>query len=188
MLQYDPIPWLLAQDGLPALRARRRLHVKGPDDDEAARDVLREYARAQGADGSFDRSLLKTAGVVNLLVDLGLDDARSTLDAAAAHLLDMLIWQPGYERAADVAPGSLTMPFDLCGFFGPYDLRNEPAAVKYCTREFLVTPTKTVPSGPTATAIGFVNSPAPVPSEPHMPRKEPLAVKYWTRWLRYSVT
>ena len=138
MLAYDPIPWLLDQDGLPALRARRRLGLDRERDGEAAAAVLAEHAKAQSADGSFDGSLMKTAGAAGLLLDLHVQGAQSLLDAAASHIFDVLGSQPGFGRASDVTPGSLLTPCDLAGFFGPYDARNEPACLAHGAREMNV--------------------------------------------------
>jgi hypothetical protein len=51
------------------------------------------------------------------------------------YLLAVLGSQPGYARARDVEPGSLTTPCDLGGFFGPYEDRNQPEVMAYGARE-----------------------------------------------------
>ena len=42
MLPYDPIPWLLEQEGLPAVRARRLLHIDLEADADKLVSSLRE--------------------------------------------------------------------------------------------------------------------------------------------------
>ena len=69
-LSYDPIPWLMTQNGLPAVRARRLLNLHREGDEETVRSFELQLSKAQQTDGSFEHSLIKTAGVLNLLDDL----------------------------------------------------------------------------------------------------------------------
>ena len=133
MLPYDPVPWLMAQEGVAALRARRRLGLERDGDDRAVSVLEHSYQRAQLADGSFSHSPMKTAGVLNLLDDLRATDgscpqanAGELIQRGAAFLLAVLEAQPGYERARGLKPGALTEACDLCGFFGPHDRRLDP--------------------------------------------------------------
>lgn len=135
MLKHDPVPWLMAQEGQPAIRARRLLGLEREGDAEAVRDLVRELAGEQEADGSFAGSPMKTAGVLNLLDDLRADGGEDVLAAGASYLFSVLRSQPGYDRAKDVPPGSLTEPWDLCGFFGPYEDRSLPEVMAYGARE-----------------------------------------------------
>jgi hypothetical protein len=135
MLTHDPIPWLMAQDGLSAVRARRLLGLDREGDAEAAHDLVRDLAGEQGADGSFAESPIKMAGVLNLLDDLRADGAEDVIAAGASYLFAVHQSQPGYERARRVAPGSLTEPCDLCGFFGPYGDRGLPEVMAHGARE-----------------------------------------------------
>ena len=135
MLPYDPIPWLLEQRGLPALRARRLLDIDLEGDMHEARRLARELTAAQAEDGSFEHSLMKTAGVLNLLDDLRAPDCGPTVARAATYLISVLESQPGHARARQVEPGSLTAPCDLGGFFGPYEHRGQPAAMADGARE-----------------------------------------------------
>ncbi|TFG67539.1 MAG: hypothetical protein E4H27_08880 [Anaerolineales bacterium] len=129
MLPYDPVPWLLDQEGLPAVRARRILDLSRESDEETIHALIDDYATVQNIDGSFDGSLMKTAGILNLLSDLGSASAQYILSAGSAYLFSVLQSQSGYERARAVAPGSLDTPCDLCGFFGPYAMRSEPSVM-----------------------------------------------------------
>ena len=72
---------------------------------------------------------MKTAGILNLLSDLNAASANDTISAGSAYLFSVLQLQSGYERAREVTPGSLDTPCDLCGFFGPYAARSEPAVM-----------------------------------------------------------
>lgn len=135
MLSYDPIPWLMAQDGLPAVRARRILGLTRDGDDEEVRAVARRSARSQRADGSFEGSLMKTAGVLNLLNDLRADADKKLIAAASSYLFSVLQSQPGCGRARSLKPGGLTAPCDLCGFFGPYEDRAKPEVLAHGARE-----------------------------------------------------
>ena len=123
-LTYDPVPWLMAQNGLAAVRARRILSLERDDDEETMRTIELKLSTTQLADGSFEHSLIKTAGVLNLLDDLRLFDSKGAIKKASSYLLSALEAQPGYERAGGVTPGSLGAPCDLCGFFGPFEDRN----------------------------------------------------------------
>ena len=135
ILPYDPVPWLLAQDGLPALRARRLLGLARDGDDKAVRDTARGLRKAQLRDGSFEHSPMKTAGVLSVCSDLGLTDQSPLVRNAASYLLRVLESQPGYDRARKVKPGRLTTACDLCGFFGPYDARNDANVMADGARE-----------------------------------------------------
>jgi len=135
MLPYDPIPWLLEQEGLSAFRARRLLSIDLEGDVGEVRTFERDLARSQGKDGSFEQSPMKTAGVLNLLDDLRPTGSKKTVTKAASFLISLLESQPGYERARNVTPGSLQNPCDLCGFFGPYEDRSLPAAMAHGARE-----------------------------------------------------
>jgi hypothetical protein len=135
-LIYDPIPWLMRQESQPALRARRLLALEREEDAARIRDIVVELAGQQEEDGSFAGSPMRTAGVLNLLSDLRVVDVRvsgseTVIAVGVEYLLSVLESQPGYERARDVAPGSLTAPCDLCGFFGPYEARNLPQVMAY---------------------------------------------------------
>jgi len=70
MLTYDPIPWLMAQEGMPVVRARRLLNLDREGDEKVVRAIERRLAGNQLGDGSFEQSPMKTAGVLNLLDDL----------------------------------------------------------------------------------------------------------------------
>jgi len=69
MLTYDPVPWLMAQEGLSAVRARRLLGLCREGDEQAVDLLQQELSKAQLRDGSFEQSPMKTAGVLNLLSD-----------------------------------------------------------------------------------------------------------------------
>jgi hypothetical protein len=135
MLRHDPIPWLTARKGAAAVRARRLLGLHREGDADAVQAVERECAAAQSPDGSFAGSPMKTAGMLNLLADLRATGSGAIIDAGAAWLLSVLEAQPGYARAQRVRPGGLRTPCDLCGFFGPYASRNDPAVMKQGARE-----------------------------------------------------
>jgi hypothetical protein len=135
MLTYDPIPWLMAQDGLPAVRARRLLGLCREDDASTVCQLERKLATEQGADGSFGGSPMRTAGVLNLLDDLRATQAQEIIAHGALYLLAVLQLQPGYDRARDITPGRLTTPCDLCGFFGPYEDRSAPETMAQGARE-----------------------------------------------------
>jgi hypothetical protein len=135
LLPHDPIPWLMAQDGRAAVRARRRLGVIRSGDDTAVALLERELREEQLPDGSFGRSPMKTAGVLNLLCDLKASGAANLVARGVSYLLSALESQPGYERAGNVRPGSLRTPCDLCGFFGPYENRSVPDVLARGARE-----------------------------------------------------
>jgi hypothetical protein len=135
MLPYDPVPWLVRQEGLSAVRARRILDIQHDGDDKTVRSLVKQFAADQEADGSFDGSLFKTAGRLNLLHDLRADGAEAIISLGAEYLFSVLQSQPGYTLAGGVLPGSLTTACDLCGFFGPYEARNEPEVMAQGARE-----------------------------------------------------
>ena len=116
MLQYDPTPWFISQEGLTAVRGRRILGLKHPGDELAIQTFVGRYADSQCDDGSFEHSPLKTAGTLNCLDDLYTINANAIIAAGAAYLFSVLQSQPGYKLTHDVVPGSLTTPCDLCGF------------------------------------------------------------------------
>jgi hypothetical protein len=135
VLAYDPLPWLMAEKGLPAIRARRLLGLRRDDDDGAVSALEKGLAKAQLREGSFEHSPMKTAGTLELLDDLRAKESSRTMEMAAAYLFSVLQSQPGYEQAREVKPGSLRTPCDLCGFFGPYEDRARPAVMKWGARE-----------------------------------------------------
>jgi len=135
MFEHDPIDWLMSREGEAAVRARRSLGLQREGDVAVARRVARRAARAQLADGSFARSPMKTAGVVCLLADLASEPSADVVTRAAQFLSAVLESQPGYGRARRVKPGSLDTACDLCGFFGPYDVRGEPEVIAEGARE-----------------------------------------------------
>jgi hypothetical protein len=135
VLPYDPVPWLMAQEGLPAVRARRVLRLVRPGDEKVVNALGRRLRKAQQHDGSFEQSPLNTAGVLNLLDDTRATGTKELVAAGASYLISVLESQPGYRRAADVEPGSLRTPHDLCGFFGPYEERNRPDLLEWGARE-----------------------------------------------------
>ena len=122
----DPIPWLMKQKGQRAGRARRSLGLDREGDESYVLEMRRDLAASQLPDGSFDGSLLKTAGVLNLLDDIRAPDCGVMIERAVGYLISVLKAQPGYGRATRVKPGSLQTPCDLCGFFGPYEDRSVP--------------------------------------------------------------
>ena len=134
-LPYDPVPWLMAQDARAAVRARRLLGLHHEGDEETVRSVECELSESQLSDGTFEHSLIKTAGVLNLLDDLKPYNSKTMIKNAASYLLDFLESQPGYNEGRDVTPGSLETPCDLCGFFGPYENRNLPETLASGARE-----------------------------------------------------
>jgi hypothetical protein len=135
VLPYDPVPWLMAQEGLPAVRARRVLRLVRPGDEKAVNALRRRLSKAQQHDGSFQQSPLNTAGVLNLLDDTRTTGTEELVAAGASYLISVLESQPGYRRAGNVEPGSLRAPHDLCGFFGPYEERNRPDLLEWGARE-----------------------------------------------------
>ena len=135
MLTYDPIPWLMAQEGPAAIRARRRLGLDRSGHPEAARATVSALASEQAAGGSFAGSPMKTAGVLCLLADLRVGRAETVIARGRSYLLAVLAAQPGYGRANDVTPGSLRTPCDLCGFFGPYEDRGQPQVMAHGASE-----------------------------------------------------
>jgi hypothetical protein len=135
VLNHDPLPWLIAQEGLPALRARRRLGLHGEGDAGAVRALEAQLAAEQRADGSFADSPMRTAGVLNLLDDLCAERSKEVIARGSLYLLSVLRSQPGYGRAASILPGSLQTPCDLGGFFGPYERRSQPEVMAWGARE-----------------------------------------------------
>ena len=135
MLTYDPVPWLMAQTELPAVRARRLLGLHFVRDEEVVGTVERKLAKEQLPDGSFERSPMKTAGVLNLLDDLRATGSQALISAGVSYLISVLESQPGYERATSLRPGSLRSPMDLCGFFGPEQDRWKPEVLARNARE-----------------------------------------------------
>ena len=134
-LQYDPTPWLTQQTGQAAVRARRSLGIRQREDEQTAQAWTDSLAGEQERNGSFEHSPMKTAGVLILLDDLAVPDSAATCEAGADYLLSVLESQPGYEQARNVQPGSVRTPCDLCGFFGPYDTRNDADAMAEGARE-----------------------------------------------------
>jgi len=135
LLTHDPIPWLLEQESLSALRTRRLLGIDLREDADAVHALERDLAESQLKDGSFAQSPMKTAGLLNLLDDLRASDSEKQIARAASYLITLLESQPGYERARTVTPGNLRTPCDLCGFFGPYEDRASPEAMADGARE-----------------------------------------------------
>lgn len=125
----------MQQDGLPAVRARRMLGFERDGDGRVVRAVEHRFRRSQRPDGSFEHSVMKTAAVICLLDDLHGGRSRELTEAAADHLMSALEAQRGYETAKRVRPGTLTEPFDLCGFFGPQGDRLKPDTLARNARE-----------------------------------------------------
>jgi hypothetical protein len=125
----------MAQEGLAAVRARRRLGLHQEGDAEAVQALGRALSVQQSQDGAFEGSPMKTAGTLNLLDDLKATGAGKLIAAGASYLFRVLEGQPGYERARDVQAGSLREPCDLCGFFGPYEERDRPEVLAHGARE-----------------------------------------------------
>jgi len=125
----------MAQEGLPALRARRRLGLHREGDAEAVRALEAQLAAEQRTDGSFEDSPMRTAGVLNLLDDLQAAHSERTIAQGASFLFSVLRSQPGYKRATGILPGSLNTPCDLGGFFGPYENRSQPEVMAWGARE-----------------------------------------------------
>jgi len=135
LLTFDPVPWLMAQGGLSAIRARRLLGLHREGDTETICALEGELSGTQSSDGSFEHSPLKTAGVLNLLGDLKAGGSQELVAGGVSYLFSVLEAQPGYERARGVKPGGLRTPCDLCGFFGPYEDRNRPEVLVWGARE-----------------------------------------------------
>jgi len=142
-IRYDPVPWLLVQEGLPSVRARRRLGLDCDGDAAFVRALVADLEGEQKGNGSFAGSPMRTAGTLILLADLraqGAEDLRAqgiedVVERGAAYLFSVLAGQPGYGREDDISPGSLTTPCDLGGFFGPYEERNDPQVRAFGARE-----------------------------------------------------
>jgi len=135
MLKYDPILWLMKQDGLSAIRARCMLDLHREDDENAINALEYELSTEQLQDGFFEQSLMKTAGILNLLNDLKAINSEKLISAGAHYLMSILESQPGYELAQDIKPGGLTTPLDLCGFFGHYNDQRKPEMMALGARE-----------------------------------------------------
>jgi hypothetical protein len=131
MLPYDPTSWLMAQAGLPAVRARRMLGLHREDDVEFVCELVGTLAAEQDQDGSFGGSPMRTAGTLNLLDDLRATGSQEVIARGVGYLLSVLRSQPGYERARNIRPGGLTTACDLCGFFGPYAARGDPGRMAH---------------------------------------------------------
>ena len=131
MIACDSTPWLMAQEGVPAVRARRMLGLQREGDAAFVRRLEGTIAAEQGPEGSFGASPIRTAGALNLLDDLRASASAETIARGGRYLLAVLQSQPGYERARGISPGSLTTPCDLCGFFGPYEARAEPESMAH---------------------------------------------------------
>ena len=135
MLRYDPLSWLDTQQGLSAVRARRVIGLSREGDAVVVRSLIRELIEEQQVDGSFERSPIKTAGVLNLLDDLKASECEISIAAGASYLFSVLEAQPGYEQASGIRPGGLRTPCDLGGFFGPYEARNQAEVMAHGARE-----------------------------------------------------
>ena len=135
MLRYDAVAWLKMQEGLAATRARRLAGIDERGDEDVVQALLRRLTRAQRADGSFEGSVMKTAGILNLLDDLRATQAEELTQRGASHLLTVLEAQPGYERGRKIGHHGLVNECDLCGFFGPYEERNRPDVLALGARE-----------------------------------------------------
>lgn len=129
MLPYDPVPWLMKQDGLPAARARRRLGLDRASDVETAKDWSHQVTVAAAT-----VSPMRAAGVLSTLADLHMLD-MPVAPVLTERLFEVLQSQPGYEAVCEIAPGSLQMPCDLGGFFGPYEARNRPEVMAFGAQE-----------------------------------------------------
>jgi hypothetical protein len=129
MLAYDPVPWLMKQEGLSAVRARRWLGLDRAGDAEAARDWARQVLVDETVAGP-----MKSAGVLSTLADLRMLDVPVAF-VVADRLFEVLQSQPGYESAREIVPGSLRTPCDLGGFFGPYEARKRPEVMAFGAQE-----------------------------------------------------
>jgi hypothetical protein len=125
----------MAQEPVPAIRARRLLGLHRESDEEAVGALERRLAGEQLPDGSFDNSPMKTAGVLNLLADMRARGSDMLVAGSASWLFSVLESQPGYEAARTVTPGSLRTAWDLCGFFGPYENRSRAEVMMKGARE-----------------------------------------------------
>lgn len=135
MLKYDPVPWLMTQEGLSAVRARRMLGLHREGDAGVIHSLETRLSGTQAPDGSFEQSPMNTAGTLNLLNDLKATGVGKLIAAGASYLISVLESQPGYEGARDVLPGSIRTPCDLFGFFGPYEDRSQPEVLERGARE-----------------------------------------------------
>jgi hypothetical protein len=111
------------------------LGLRQEEDAEAVRTLVQDLTHKQQADGSFEHSPLKTAGVLNLFGDLSAGECETLIAKGVSHLFSVLESQPGYERAQEIGPGSLRTPCDLGGFFGPYKARNRAEVMAQGARE-----------------------------------------------------
>jgi hypothetical protein len=135
MLNYDPVPWLIEQEGLSAVRARRLLDLHSEGDEQTISTLECAFAKSQSHDGSFDQSIMKTAGILNLLNDLKSEDLEKIIAKGVLYLMSVLESQPGHELAQNVKPGGLATPLDLCGFFGRYENQRQPDMMALGARE-----------------------------------------------------
>lgn len=135
-MKVDPLPWLVSQQGVSAVRGRRMLGLYCEGDVKVVLALERDLLEEQQTDGSFEHSLLKTAGVLNMLDDLGAGQSTEALVAASvSYLFSVLAAQPGYDESNAITPGSLQSPCDLGGFFGPYEARNQIDVMAQGARE-----------------------------------------------------
>jgi hypothetical protein len=109
------------------------LHREG--DADIVHALESRLSAAQAPDGSFEQSLMNTAGTLNLLNDLKVTGPEKLIAAGASYLISILESQSGYDRARDVKPGSIRTPCDLFGFFGPYEDRSQPEVLERGARE-----------------------------------------------------
>ena len=65
MLPYDPVPWLMAQEGLAAVRARRRLGLHQEGDAEAVQALGRAPRVEDHGAGAHRAGPRSTAGFVD---------------------------------------------------------------------------------------------------------------------------
>ena len=89
-LRHDPLPWLMAQEGIPAIRARRLLRLDNEGDCEAVSALETALAAQQVSDGSFGESPMRTAGLLNLLDDLDGECSAGVVAKGADHLFSVL--------------------------------------------------------------------------------------------------
>lgn len=104
MLTYDPIPWLMAQEGLSAVRARRLLNLGKREDEEVVAALRLQLPWEQQADGSLELSTMKTAGVLNLLDDLKAAGCEELIAAAEEYRPANASWREFYNQLGHEAP------------------------------------------------------------------------------------